>query len=57
MRQRTTRQLTLFEDRRPIQAPQLPPEVQRQTRHLLVLWMEALAKAMNSEVANKQDRG
>jgi hypothetical protein len=56
MRQRATRQRQLFEDQKAFQPPQLPEEVQKQTTRLLTQWMEALARAMGSEVDNEQDR-
>jgi hypothetical protein len=56
MRQRALRQRQLFDEEKPFQPPQLPPEVQQAVTRLLVQWMQTLARAIGGEVSDEQDR-
>ena len=56
MRHQATRQRKLFEDSKSIPLPQLQQTVQQDACRLLVQWMEALAKSIDAEVENEQNR-
>lgn len=55
MRQAGIRQRELFEEPEGLHPPALPPQVQQAARHLLVQWMQSLAKAISEEAVNEQD--
>ncbi len=55
MRQRAVVQKQLFEDNKPIHQPQLQEESRQEATRLLVQWMMALAKAIETEVGDEQD--
>ena len=56
MWQRARRQRTLFDDGERLHVPQLPEEVQQEATRLLVQWMAALAKAIDTEAGDEQDQ-
>jgi hypothetical protein len=56
MRQRAIRQRQLFEDKEPLQCPQLQPQVRQEVTQLLVQWMQRLARAIGAEVGDEHDQ-
>ena len=56
MRQPMAWQRKLFEDNKTFAPPQLQAEVQQELAHLLVQWMQALARAIGAEVGDEQDQ-
>lgn len=56
MRQRAIRQRELFHEPEGDTRVQLAAEVGQELRRLLVLWMQALARAISEEAANEQDQ-
>jgi hypothetical protein len=53
MQQRVVRQGQLFEDEKPVRAPQLPKDVQQQVTPVLVHWMIALARTIGAGAHNE----
>ena len=56
MRQRAIRQRQLFEDKEPLQCPQLQPQVRQEVSQLLVQWMQRLASPIGAEVGDEHDQ-
>jgi hypothetical protein len=56
VRQAMVRQRRLFEDGEARAPGQLSQEVQQELTHLLVQWMQALAKVIGAEVGDDQDQ-
>ena len=56
MRDHARRQRNLFEDVEANQVSPLPQEVQHTVTQLLVQWMQALAKDVDAEVSDEQDK-
>ncbi|MGB7988672.1 MAG: hypothetical protein WCF44_04715 [Candidatus Methylophosphatis roskildensis] len=56
MRQRAIRQRELFHEPEGDTRVQLAAEVRQELRRLLVLWMQALARAISEEAVNEQDQ-
>ena len=56
MRQRAIRQRQLFEDKEPLQCPQLQPQVRHEVSQLLVQWMQRLARVIGAEVGDEYDQ-
>jgi hypothetical protein len=55
MRQGVKRQRELFGETESVFPVQVTPEVHLEAKRLLVLWMQAVAKAISEETGDEQD--
>ena len=56
MQRGAIRQRELFTEPESVSPVRLPPEAQQEVSRLLVLWMQAVAKAISEEANDDQDR-